>query len=265
MATQHELTKAPDRSQNGAVGDGKPGVLLGVEGLSVAYGDQQVVDNVSFALGRGESLALIGESGSGKTTIARTVLRLLPKGAHDPRRRGQLRRQEHRPHLRPRVPRAAWRPDGLRPSGPGQRAQSRPEDRRPGARDRPGAEAEEPGGGAAADPRDVRGGRTVGPGTDLPLLSVRAVRRDAAAGADRAGGDAASVVDRRRRTDLGTRCDDPEGRARPVRATQELARAQPAVHHPRPGDRRRARRPPGGAQGRRRTGARVVQDRVREP
>ena len=81
MATQHELTKAPDRSQNGAVGSGKPPVLLGVEGLSVAYGDQQVVDDVSFALGRGESLALIGESGSGKTTIARTVLRLLPKGA----------------------------------------------------------------------------------------------------------------------------------------------------------------------------------------
>ena len=81
MATQHELTQAPDPSQNGAVDGGKPATLLGVEGLSVAYGDQQVVDDVSFALGRGESLALIGESGSGKTTIARTVLRLLPKGA----------------------------------------------------------------------------------------------------------------------------------------------------------------------------------------
>ena len=81
MATQNELTKAPDRAQYGAVADSKPRVLLGVEGLSVAYGDQQVVDDVSFALGRGESLALIGESGSGKTTIARTVLRLLPKGA----------------------------------------------------------------------------------------------------------------------------------------------------------------------------------------
>jgi peptide/nickel transport system ATP-binding protein len=35
---------------------------------------------VSFALRRGESLALIGESGSGKSTIARAVLRLLPQG-----------------------------------------------------------------------------------------------------------------------------------------------------------------------------------------
>jgi peptide/nickel transport system ATP-binding protein len=54
--------------------------LLRVEGLSVAYGDNQVVTDVSFGLRRGESLALIGESGSGKSTIARAVLRLLPEG-----------------------------------------------------------------------------------------------------------------------------------------------------------------------------------------
>ncbi len=35
-----------------------------------------------FELGRGQSLALIGESGSGKSTIARAVLRLLPSGGH---------------------------------------------------------------------------------------------------------------------------------------------------------------------------------------
>ncbi|GAA2222732.1 ABC transporter ATP-binding protein [Promicromonospora sukumoe] len=54
--------------------------LLRVEGLSVAYGRTQVVSDVSFTLGRGESLALIGESGSGKSTIARSLLRLLPDG-----------------------------------------------------------------------------------------------------------------------------------------------------------------------------------------
>jgi peptide/nickel transport system ATP-binding protein len=53
--------------------------LLNVEGISVAYGDTAVVHDVSFSLGRGESLALIGESGSGKSTIAKTVLRLLPR------------------------------------------------------------------------------------------------------------------------------------------------------------------------------------------
>ncbi|WP_316163816.1 ABC transporter ATP-binding protein [Bradyrhizobium sp. SZCCHNRI20481] len=56
--------------------------LLRVDGLSVFYGKQQVVSDVSFELGRGRSLALIGESGSGKSTIARAVLRLLPSGGH---------------------------------------------------------------------------------------------------------------------------------------------------------------------------------------
>ena len=39
-----------------------PGTLLRVEGLTVAYGDQTVVHGVDFALERGQSLALIGES-----------------------------------------------------------------------------------------------------------------------------------------------------------------------------------------------------------
>jgi peptide/nickel transport system ATP-binding protein len=55
--------------------------LLRVDGLSVSYGPQQVVADAGFELGRGESLALIGESGSGKSTIARAILRLLPGGA----------------------------------------------------------------------------------------------------------------------------------------------------------------------------------------
>ncbi|MCD7109663.1 ABC transporter ATP-binding protein [Rhizobium sp. DKSPLA3] len=55
--------------------------LLEVENLDVFYGANRVVTDVGFALGRGKSLALIGESGSGKSTIARTVLRLLPGSA----------------------------------------------------------------------------------------------------------------------------------------------------------------------------------------
>ncbi|MEH2543599.1 peptide/nickel transport system ATP-binding protein [Bradyrhizobium sp. AZCC 2262] len=56
--------------------------LLRVHGLSVSYGPHEVVTDVGFELGRGQSLALIGESGSGKSTIARSVLRLLPSGGH---------------------------------------------------------------------------------------------------------------------------------------------------------------------------------------
>ncbi len=55
------------------------GPLLRVEGLAVSYGGTQVVSDVGFSLERGSSLALIGESGSGKSTIARSLLRLLPR------------------------------------------------------------------------------------------------------------------------------------------------------------------------------------------
>ncbi|MFD5823831.1 dipeptide ABC transporter ATP-binding protein [Lentzea sp. NPDC060358] len=54
-------------------------LTLRVDDLTVAYGHNEVVSHVSFDVRRGESLALIGESGSGKSTIARSVLRLLPR------------------------------------------------------------------------------------------------------------------------------------------------------------------------------------------
>jgi peptide/nickel transport system ATP-binding protein len=55
--------------------------LLNVIDLSVAFGDQTVVDNISFSLAPGETLALVGESGSGKSMTALAVLRLLPANA----------------------------------------------------------------------------------------------------------------------------------------------------------------------------------------
>ncbi|TAJ83377.1 ABC transporter ATP-binding protein [Reyranella sp.] len=62
--------------------------LLEVEGLkkhfpirkgffSRASGSVYAVDGVSFSIGRGETLGLVGESGCGKSTVGRTVLRLL--------------------------------------------------------------------------------------------------------------------------------------------------------------------------------------------
>ena len=41
-------------------------------------GAVRAVDGVSFRLHRGETLGLVGESGCGKTTVARTILRLTP-------------------------------------------------------------------------------------------------------------------------------------------------------------------------------------------
>ena len=51
---------------------------LRVDGLSFAYGTHQVLDNVSFTVGAGESVAIVGRTGSGKTTLAMLLARLLP-------------------------------------------------------------------------------------------------------------------------------------------------------------------------------------------
>jgi oligopeptide/dipeptide ABC transporter ATP-binding protein len=68
--------------------------LLEVEGLAKHYaagksllglgrgrGSIRAVDGVSFSIGRGETFGLVGESGCGKTTIAKLILRIEPPTA----------------------------------------------------------------------------------------------------------------------------------------------------------------------------------------
>jgi oligopeptide/dipeptide ABC transporter ATP-binding protein len=57
--------------------------LLEVKNLSVVFGEinrkkrgYKAVNNVSFTLKKGETLGLVGESGCGKTTLGRTIIRL---------------------------------------------------------------------------------------------------------------------------------------------------------------------------------------------
>jgi oligopeptide/dipeptide ABC transporter ATP-binding protein len=63
--------------------------VLQVEGLKVHFpvkkglvkrvvGQVKAVDGVSFTIGRGETLGLVGESGCGKTTIGRAIVKLTP-------------------------------------------------------------------------------------------------------------------------------------------------------------------------------------------
>ncbi len=51
-------------------------VLLRVENLSQHFGDLKAVDNVSFDIRKGEVFGLVGESGCGKTTTGRSIIKL---------------------------------------------------------------------------------------------------------------------------------------------------------------------------------------------
>src|ERR1700704_4035880 len=72
----------PENGGNGA------GPLVEVRGLKKHFpiqtgvfsrlsGQVYAVDGVSFQIGRGETLGLVGESGCGKSTVGRTLLKLL--------------------------------------------------------------------------------------------------------------------------------------------------------------------------------------------
>ena len=47
-----------------------------------AAGTVQAVDGLTFSLTRGRTLVIIGESGSGKSSFAKAILRLLPRNVH---------------------------------------------------------------------------------------------------------------------------------------------------------------------------------------
>ena len=69
--------------------------MLQVIDLSLRYqtrqGEVQAVEGVSFELAQGQSLGLVGESGCGKTSVANSLMGLLPENARLDRRPDQAR------------------------------------------------------------------------------------------------------------------------------------------------------------------------------
>ena len=58
-------------------------LLLDVNNLSITFKSKEktvhAVRNVSFHVNRGEVLAIVGESGCGKSVTAKSIMRLLPE------------------------------------------------------------------------------------------------------------------------------------------------------------------------------------------
>lgn len=65
--------------------------LISVDGLHLSLGGREVLADVSLRLRRGEILTVIGPNGSGKTSLVRVILGLLPAGSGSARLQPGLR------------------------------------------------------------------------------------------------------------------------------------------------------------------------------
>ncbi len=56
-----------------------PDMLLKVEGLQAWYGESHILHGVSFDIGRGELVTLLGRNGAGKTTTLKSIMGIVGK------------------------------------------------------------------------------------------------------------------------------------------------------------------------------------------
>jgi ABC-type multidrug transport system fused ATPase/permease subunit len=72
---------AEDTAERQPGGDGKPSrqpqrKVISLENISLSF-DEPILQDVSFVAKEGETIVVVGESGTGKSTILKLVLRLL--------------------------------------------------------------------------------------------------------------------------------------------------------------------------------------------
>ena len=86
MSTSSDLALATDVEVSGAtradrLRDARPAApALEVHDLAITAGERALVSGLSFTIGAGRTLALIGQSGSGKSMTAAAIMGLLPPG-----------------------------------------------------------------------------------------------------------------------------------------------------------------------------------------
>ncbi len=64
-------------SASNSAAESKPEPVLRVQGLGLRFGSQQVLRDISFSVYPGQTLAIIGESGCGKTVLLKSLVALV--------------------------------------------------------------------------------------------------------------------------------------------------------------------------------------------
>lgn len=68
------MTTMLEQEQNKNLND----YILQVNNLSVSFGDEKILDDLSFKIKKGENLAVVGPNGAGKTVLLKSLLGILP-------------------------------------------------------------------------------------------------------------------------------------------------------------------------------------------
>ena len=84
------LSAAPQATLQAAKGADSSKLVIDAKGLSIAYGDRQIVANFSLRVMRGDRIGLVGPNGAGKTTLLELLLRRRQPDAGEVRLGGNL-------------------------------------------------------------------------------------------------------------------------------------------------------------------------------